>query len=220
MGRSAALSRERIVEGAVRVADAGGLAAVTMRSVGRELGVEAMSLYHHIPNKEAVLDALAEFVIAKVELPPDGAPWRSAMADRARSARSALAQHPWAIGLQESRRSPSAAHLTHHNAVLRCLREAGFSVPMATHAFSAIDSYVYGFVLTEVNLPFSSDDGESADDFVESIGSLIFSGDYPFLAENVEHHISGGDFAYGDEFEFGLELLLDGLAGRFEERGI
>ncbi len=165
MPRRPALSHDRIVEAAVRVADAGGLGQVSMRNVGRELGVEAMSLYHHVANKDALLDGLASWIFTQVELPEPDAPWRPAMAARAASAREVLAAHPWALGLIESRRSPGAPLLRHHDAVLGCLRGNGFSVALAAHAFSAIDAYVYGFVLTELNLPFDADEG--AEGFVE-----------------------------------------------------
>ena len=154
-----ALTRDRVVDAAVRVADRGGLAHVSMRNVGRELGVEAMSLYHHVAGKDALLDALADRVYGEIALPAPDLPWRPAMADRAASARAVLAAHPWALGLIESRRDPGPALLRHHDTVLGCLRRNGFSVALAAHAFSVIDAYVYGFVLTEVNLPFSPGEG-------------------------------------------------------------
>src|SRR5690349_17818371 len=154
MSRRARLTHELVVTAAVAVADHGGLGAVSMRNVARELGVEAMSLYHHVANKEALLDALADWAFTQVELPPPGTPWRQAMADRAASSRSALSAHPWALGLMESRRTPGPAVLTHHDTVLGLLRGGGFSVALAAHAFSVLDAYVYGFVLTEQTLPF------------------------------------------------------------------
>jgi AcrR family transcriptional regulator len=182
-----------------------------MRSVGRELGVEAMSLYHHVAGKEALLDALADWVLAQVQLPTSAQPWRAAMEERARSARQVLAAHPWGLGLIESRRSPGPATLRHHDTVLRCLRNAGFSVPLAASAFSVIDAYVYGFVLTEVNLPFEP--GEGAEDFVAGLG--LIAADHPHLAEMIAEQVMGGDYSYGDQFEHGLELVLDGLEKRF-----
>jgi AcrR family transcriptional regulator len=204
-----ALSADRVVEAAVRVADRGGLALVTMRNVGREVGVEAMSLYHHVAGKEALLDALADWVFAQVDLPPPGTPWRPAMTVRAESARRVLAAHPWGLGLLESRRSPGPHLLRHHEAVLARLREDGFSVPQAAHAFSVIDAYVYGFVLTETSLPFGKD--ESAGDYVDSLGDALPPDRYPFLAELVHEQVAGRDYRYGDEFGAGLELVLDGV---------
>ena len=210
MAQRPALSHDRIIEAAVRVADRSGLAHLSMRNIGQELGVEAMSIYHHLAGKEALLDGLANWAFAQIELPEPQQPWRQAMSERAASARRMLARHPWTLGLIESRRAPGPALLRHHESVLACLRRNGFSVALAAHAFSAIDAYVYGFVLTELNLPFAA--GESAEDFVTEIQALLPADRYPHLVEMVTEQVIGKDYAYGDEFEFGLELLLDGLA--------
>lgn len=212
MPRRPPLTQDRIIDGAVRVADRGGLALVTMRNVGKELGVEAMSLYHHLSGKEALLDGLANWVFTQIDLPDPSAAWRPAMAERAASARRALSQHPWALGLIESRRSPGPALLRHHDAVLACLRHNGFSVTLAAHAFSAIDAYVYGFVLTELNLPF--DTGEGAETFVEEIHEMLPVDEYPHLVEMITDQVVGRDYAYGAEFPFGLDLILDSLERR------
>lgn len=205
------LSTQRVIDAASRVADAAGLAGVSMRSVGRELDVEAMSLYHHVASKDALLDGLADWVFEHIDTPSTSAPWRAEMEARARSARTVLAAHPWGLGLIESRRSPGPATLRHHDAVLGCLRNAGFSVALAAHAFSVLDAYVFGFVLTEVNLPFEP--GESAEDFVADLGVVL--ADHPHLAEMVAEQVVGRDYQYGDEFDYGLELILDGLDARF-----
>jgi hypothetical protein len=133
------------------------------------------------------------------------------MERRAHSARSVLASHPWGLGLIESRRSPGPATLHHHDAVIGCLRASGFSVALAAHAFSVLDAYVYGFVLTEVNLPFQP--GESADDFIAGLGPLAEH--HPHLAEMIAEQVVGRDYSYGDEFDHGLTLILDGLEARF-----
>jgi AcrR family transcriptional regulator len=213
--RRAALTRERIVEAAVRVADGGGLAEVTMRSVGRELGVEAMSLYHHLDGKEALLDELADWVFTRIDLPDEDEPWRPAMRERAASARRVLAAHPWALGLIESRRTPGPALLRHHDRVLGCLRANGLPVALAAHAFSVIDAYVYGFVLTELNLPFSGEEG--ADEFVAEIRALLPAAEYPHLVEMLAEQVVGRRYAYADEFAFGLDLVLDGLERHVRE---
>lgn len=205
-----ALSPERIVDAAARVADATGLTGVSMRSVGRELGVEAMSLYHHVANKDALLDALADWVFARIHTPVAGRPWRVEMETRARSARGVLRDHPWGLGLIESRRDPGPATLRHHDQVLGCLRCDGFSVALAGHAFSVLDAYIYGFVLTEVNLPFEA--GESADAFVAGLD--LMAAEHPHLAEMVATQVAGHDYSYGDEFDPGLELVLDGIERR------
>ncbi|MGN8244260.1 TetR/AcrR family transcriptional regulator [Cellulomonas soli] len=205
------LSRDRIVEAAVAVADRGGLPAVTMRSVGKELGVEAMSLYHHVAGKETLLDALADHVFAQIELPDPADPWRTAMTRRAASTRAALTRHPWALGMLESRLAPGPAVLRHHDAVLGALCGAGFPMPLAAHAFSVLDAYVYGFVLTEVNLPFTPGDG-AEETFATDVAPP--EGDYPHLARFLGELVVGKDYAFADEFDYGLDLILDGLAHR------
>ena len=127
-----------------------------MRKLGEALGVEAMSLYNHVANKDELLDGMVDLVFSEIDLPSDGADWKTAMRERAVSARQALSRHPWAIGLMESRTSPGPATLRHHDAVIGSLREAGFSIAMAAHAFSALDSYIYGFALQEASLPFNT----------------------------------------------------------------
>ena len=207
------LSRERIVDAAAHVADRAGLAGVSMRNVGKELGFEAMSLYHHIAGKEALLDGLADWIFTKIELPALDEPWRPAMIGRAGSARTVLSRHPWALGLIESRRRPGPALVRHHDTVLGCLRHNGFPVALATHAFSAIDAYVYGFVLTELNLPFDADEG--VDDYVSEIG--LPADTYPHLAEMITEQVVGRAWVLADEFDYGLGLILDGLEERFAQ---
>ena len=209
------LSTQRVVDAASRVADEAGLAGVSMRSVGRELGVEAMSLYHHVANKDALLDGLADWVFARIATPSTDGPWRSEMHTRAHSAREVLSAHPWGLGLIESRRSPGPATLRHHDAVLGCLRSAGFTVALAAHAFSVLDAYVFGFVLTEVNLPFEP--GEATDEFVDGLG--LVADEHPHLAEMVAEQITGRSYSYAAEFGYGLELVLDGVESRFLTRG-
>ena len=210
------LSRDRIIEAAAGVADRGGIAGVSMRNVGAELGVEAMSLYHHLSGKDDLVDGLADWVIALIQMPRPGLPWRSEMVLRAESARVALSAHPWGLGLIESRRAAGEALLRHHDAVLGCLREGGFSVALAAHAFSALDSYIYGFVLTEVNLPFES--GESAEDFVAGLSMPVQH--YPYLAEMLTEQVVAKEYAYADEFTYGLNLILDALAVQLTVSGV
>lgn len=208
MTRRRPLTQDRIIEAAVRVADKGGMARVSMRNVGKALGVEAMSLYHHLPGKGGLLDALANWVFTQIEHPEPGQPWRKAMAARAASTRRALSQHPWALGLLESRRAPLPALLEHHEAVLACLRHDGFSYPLAAHAHSATDAYVYGFVLTELNLPF---DPEEIERFAGDVQRALPRDRFPHLTEFLTRHVVGRGYRYADEFEFGLQLILDSL---------
>lgn len=203
------LSQESILEAAVAVADDGGLHAVSMRSVGRQLGVEAMSLYHHVASKSALLDALADRVIGRVALPTIDAAWRPAMEDLAASTRAVYTQHPWAISLIESRATPGPAILRHHDRVLGCLVTSGFSIALASHAFSAIDAYVFGFVITELQLPFSAGEGEAFSTQLD-----LPADEYPHLVALMRELVIGRAYDYGDEFEYGLALLLDQIEVR------
>jgi AcrR family transcriptional regulator len=202
------LTRERALATAVALADAGGLASLTMRRLAQELGVEAMSLYHHVANKDEILDGIVDLVFAEIELPPDGMEWKTAMRLRARSARAALRRHPWAISIMESRSSPGPATLRHHDAVLGACRRAGFSVELTAHAFSLLDSYIYGFALQEANLPSGTDDMGA---LAEMIMSRVPADQYPHLAELTREHILRPGYDYGAEFEYGLGRILDSL---------
>jgi AcrR family transcriptional regulator len=210
MAQRAALSRERIVDAAAAVADESGLAGLSMRTVGKHLGVEAMSLYHHIAGKERLLDELVDWLFRRIELPAVGTGWRDGMRERARSARAVFTAHPWGLTLAESRRAAGPALLEHHDAVLGCLRRDGFSVALAAHAFAVLDAYVYGFVLTDQRLPFEPD--ERVEDFAAELG--LPDDQYPYMAEMIAELVIGHDYAFGDEFDHGLELILDGLAAR------
>ncbi len=210
MGHRVPLSRERIVDAAAAVADATGLAGVSMRAVGKQLAVEAMSLYHHIAGKEQLLDELGDWLFRRIEVPSVGTGWRDGMRERARSARAVFTAHPWGLTLAESRRVAGPALLDHHDAVLGCLRRDGFSVALAAHAFAVIDAYVYGFVLTEQRLPFEAD--ERVEDFAAELA--LPAERYPYMVEMIGELVVGQEYAFGDEFEHGLELILDGLAAR------
>jgi AcrR family transcriptional regulator len=212
--RRRALSAEAIIAAAVRVADRGGIGQVSMRHVGEALGVEAMSLYHHLSSKGVLLDALADWVFTQIDLPDAQRPWRQAMIERAASARRALTKHPWALTLVESRRAPGKALLRHHEAVLACLRANRFSLALASQAFSAIDAYVYGFVLTELKLPFAPD--ETPDEFVGELRDLLSPSDYPNLVALIAEQVSGKDYRYAQEFEVGLDFILDSLERRLK----
>src|SRR5688572_15721904 len=203
------LTRERVLCAAVDLADAGGIATLTMRKLGQALGVEAMSLYNHVANKDDILDGIVDLVFAEIGPPPRGGDWRSAMRERAFAARATLARHPWAIGLMESRLTPGPATLRHHDAVIGCLREAGFSIPLAAHAFSALDSYIYGFALQQANLPFRT--AEEVAEMAETFLRHFPADAYPHLAELTIEHVLRPGYDYADEFAFGLDLVLDGL---------
>jgi AcrR family transcriptional regulator len=183
-----------------------------MRKLGQKLGVEAMSLYNHYQNKVDMLDGMIDVVFGEIELPANGVDWRTAMRKRAISARQVLLRHPWAIGLMESRATPGPATLRHHDSVLGSLRTAGFSVDMAAHAYSILDGYIYGFTLTELTLPFSNTEGAAG--AAEVAGNILegFQPDeYPHLAEMAVDRAMKPGYSYGDEFEYGLDLILEGI---------
>lgn len=210
----ARLSRDRVLAAAVELADASGIASLSMRKLGAALGVEAMSLYNHVGNKEELLAGMVDAVFSEVEAPDPSAGWRAAMRDRAFSLREALRRHPWAVGLMESRATPGPATLRHHDAVLGVLRGAGFSVVLAAHAYSAMDAYVYGFALTDQGLPF---DGEQQTG--EAVGRILAqmpAGEYPHLTEIAVEHVMRPGYDYGAEYAFGLDLILDGLQAALE----
>ncbi|MFI9449937.1 TetR/AcrR family transcriptional regulator [Amycolatopsis sp. NPDC052450] len=205
------LTKERVLRAAIEVADRGGVEAMTMRRVAQHLGVEAMSLYHHVPNKDAILDGVVDAVFAAIELPgPEDGDWRDAIRARASSARAVLSRHSWALGLMDSRRNPGPATLRHHDAVLGVLRRAGFTLPMAVHAVSLIDSYIGGYVLQESSLPSSDDPAKVADDILENLPR----DEFPYLAEVISGHAMRPGYDHTSEFAFGLELILDGLEAR------
>jgi AcrR family transcriptional regulator len=203
------LSRSRVLAAAVSLADQSGIERLTMRKLGEELGVEAMSLYRHVANKDELLDGMIDVVFAEIGLPSAEVDWRTAMRERGMAARAALSCHPWAVGLMESRTTPGPATLRHHDAVLGTLRGGGFSVELAAHAFSAMDSYIYGFALQEASLPFTTTQ-ESAD-VARAVPVQFADGRYPHLAEVAVQHVLRPAHDFGAEFAFGLDLILDGL---------
>ena len=203
------LSRARVLAAAVALADADGIESLTMRKLARHVGVEPMSLYHHVANKDEILDGMIDLVFGEIDLPHAGADWRAGLRRRAVSVRQVLSGHPWATGLMESRSSPGPATLRHHDAVIGTLRDAGFSIELAAHAFSAMDSYIYGFAMQEVSLPF--DGPKTLADVAQEILDQFPADEYPHLAELTTEHILRPGYDYGDEYEWGLDLILDGL---------
>jgi AcrR family transcriptional regulator len=208
--RRAPLTRERVLRAALRLADDGGHEALSMRNLGKKLGVEAMSLYNHVANKEDILDGLVDIVFGEIEVPsPGDVDWRTAMRRRAISVREALNRHRWAVGLMEGRMNPGPSSLQNHDAVMGCLREAGFPFRAAVHASSVMDAYIYGFALQERNLPFDTADEVSGvmDIQREHVPEMA---DYPYLVE-VATEMAKAGYDYATEFEFGLDLILDAL---------
>ena len=203
------LSRERVLRTAIERADAGGLEALTMRTLAEMLEVAPMALYRHVANKDDLIDAMVDAVFAEVGVPAGGGDWRSAMRRRAIAIRDTLARHRWAIGLMESRRHPGPANLRHHDAVIGRLRAAGFSVEMTAHAYSLLDSYIYGFALTTMNLPFDTTGEVTA--VATSMLQPLSVNEYPNLVEYITEHAMKPGYDHGGEFEYGLDVVLDGL---------
>src|SRR3954463_11481262 len=208
-GRRPRLSGQRVLQGALAVADSGGLGSLTIRSLAAELGVKPMSVYYHVASKDEILAALVDIVFSEISLPVPGRDWRSELQKRAHSAREVLARHRWAIGLLESRTNPGPANLRHHDTVLATLRAAGFSDEMTAHAYALIDSYVYGFALQEAALPFDGPDTVTT--VAVPMMEQFPTGDYPHLVELATQHILQPGYDFGDEFDFGLDLILDAL---------
>ena len=207
----ARLSRERVLQAAVALAARDGIDSLTMRKLGDELGAGAMSLYHHVPNKEQLLDGMVDIVFSEIELPPTDVEWKAAMRTRALSTLEVLARHPWAIGLMEGRTSHGPANLSLHNAVLGCLRAAGFSLETTVHAYSVLDAYIYGFALQQRDMS-----SENADDFAAEAQRQMHEyeavlAEYPHLVEVVGGYVAEAGYDYATEFVFGLDLILDGL---------
>jgi AcrR family transcriptional regulator len=203
------LTRERVLQAAMAHADARGLEALTMRTLAEQLEVAPMALYRHVANKDDLIDAMVDVVFGEIGVPSGGGDWKASMRRRAIAVRDALARHRWAVGLMESRRTPGPANLRHHDAVIGRLRAAGFDVELAAHAYSLLDSYIYGFALTKLNLPF-----EGADDVGEVAQTMLEpfpANEYPNLVEFLAEHVMQPGYDYGDEFEYGLDVILDGL---------
>lgn len=212
----APLNLERTLQVALVIADDDGLEAVTMRRLARELGVEAASLYHHISGKNQILDGLVEAVAAEIERPKPSTDWRAAISERAHHTRAGLRRHPWAVSLMASRTSPGPATLGLLETGIRCFREDGFSVLQAAHAISVVDSYVHGFVLQEVNLPFRDESELAA--MTAAIMETFPVSEFPYLFEMTVEHVLKPGYVYGKEFDSGLKVVLDGLAALHAER--
>lgn len=216
MAKSKPLNRERILREAVKLADKQGIEKLSMRKLGQKLGVEAMSLYNHVANKDDLLDGLVDVVIAEIDLPAKGENWKKAMRRRAHSAREMFLRHPWALIVMESRKNPGPAAMRYYDAVIGCLRKGGFSVALAAHAFATLDSYIYGFALQEMKLPFRNNEElhELAGDIMQQMPVEQF----PHFVELTVEHVLKPGYSFGNEFDWGLELMLDGLE-RARRRG-
>ena len=203
------LSRERVIGAAIRLADGSGIESLTMRRLAQELGVEAMSLYYHVANKDEILKGIGDVVVSEIELPSPGADWKAALRMTAISAYEVLTRHPWAAGLVLSSSGTSEARLRYMESILGTLRTGGFTAEMTDHAYHALESHIMGFTLWEVGMDLGSreDLTRMATDFLRQLPRE----ELPYLAEHVEQHLKPRDPDEKPEFEFGLDLILDGL---------
>ncbi len=209
--KRAPLTRERVLRTAVALADERGVQELTMRKLAKELGVEAMSLYNHVAGKDDLLDGMIDLVFGEIEPPAAGGDWKAEMRGRANSTREALLRHRWAIGEMEGRTEHGLANLRVHDAVLGCLRAAGFSLAMTVHAYSVQDAYIYGFALQQSDMSSQTPEDFAAEarrQMREYEGVLA---DFPHLVEVVGGHVAGVGYDHDAEFRFGLDLILDGL---------
>ena len=202
------LSRQRIVEAAVALADAGGFDSLSMRNLADDLDSAPMALYRHVANKDDLLDGMVDVVFGEMYPPAIRGDWKAELRKRGISARSALQHHSWAVGLMESRMHPGELSAVHHNATMGCLREAGFPFREAVHAYNLLDAYTYGFALQELTIPFETPE-QSGEMAVETVGER--GDEFPYLAEVVVELGTRG-YDYTEEFEFGLDFILEGLA--------
>jgi Tetracyclin repressor-like, C-terminal domain/Bacterial regulatory proteins, tetR family len=201
------LSRERILLAAIRLADAGGIESLSMRKLAQELGVQAMSLYNHVENKDDLLDGIVDLVVGEIEVPDLGVDWKTAMRRRANSAHEVLLRHPWATMPIVSRINVGPAMLRYIDATLGCLCEAGFSLEIVDRAWNAIDSHIYGFTLQELNFPIEETEYvKTAKEYMPNIPA----DNYPYM-NRLTHHLIDGHYDGIADFSFGLELILGGL---------
>jgi AcrR family transcriptional regulator len=207
--KKSTLTRDKVLAEAIELADEIGFESLTIRNLADRLGVGAMTIYHHVPSKDEIIDGMVEIVFGEIEKPPTDTDWKSAIRQRCFSARKALNRHTWAAPLMESRTSPGPTTLSHHDAVIGCLRNGGLSIQMTAHAYATLDSFVYGFALEEASLP--AGDSEGIAEVAEQIAAQFPADEYPHLAELTFNHVLKPGYHFGDSFEFGLDLIIDGL---------
>jgi len=202
-------TRAKLLHAAIDLADEQGIESLSMRKLSQHLGGGTMSLYNHVSNKDDLLDGMIDEVFGEIELPDLERSWKAIMRQRAVSMHTVMTRHPWAIGLMESRRTPGPETLRHHDAVIGCLLDAGFPLPLTAHAFAALDSYIYGFALQERSLAFGTP--EETSELAKAFLLQFPTKEYPHLARLTMEHVLQPGYDYADEYEFGLDLILDGL---------
>jgi AcrR family transcriptional regulator len=208
-GTSTGLNRDRVLRGAVELADAIGIEPLTIRKLAEHLDTKPMTLYHHVANKDAILDGMVESVFAEIDTPPHDLPWRDAIRHRCTSARQVLATHPWAVPMLESRPAPGPATLHHHDAVLGCLLRADLPMAAVAHAYALIDAFVYGFAIQEASLP--TGDAGSLDEIATAVREQLPPDQFPNLLAFTTDHVLQPGYSFGDSFDVGLDIVLDGI---------
>jgi AcrR family transcriptional regulator len=209
-GARGVLDRARIIDGGVELADEIGLEPLTIRRLADHLGVRPMSLYHYIRGKDDIVDGMVGRVFDEVERPDAAAPWKDAIRGRAHSLRTALHRHPWAIPIMESRRTPGADILDHHEAMLTTWLATGFPLPIVAHGLAVVDAFVYGFALQEAALPFGKRDGDLTE-AGEQIILPLSPERYPSLMRFAAEHVMKPGYDFRDSFDAGLGYVLDGV---------
>ncbi len=216
MEARAPLSRERVLQAAIRLADDGGIESLSMRKLARELGVEAMSLYNHVANKSDLVESIVDLVVEEIELPADG-DWEAAIRQCAISAHTTFVRHPWACGLVMSSSRPGfmeSPRLRYMEWLLRRLREAGFSPGLTYDAYHALDSHILGFTLWQLGHSTGAKNvlgDKTLAEFVGAFAGELRAREYNYVAEHAEQHVAAAGGDGSREFEFGLDLILDGL---------
>jgi AcrR family transcriptional regulator len=205
------LSEERVLRTAVALADRHGLEWLSMRKLADELDVAAMTLYYYVPNKDRLIDGMVDIVFSEIEPPSLELDWKTAMRRRAISTREVLNRHRWAVGHMEGRTAHGPANLRLHDAVLGCLRAAGFSIEATVHAYSVQDAYIYGFALQETDMSSETPDDFAAEAQRQMREYEAVLAEYPHLVEVVGGYIAKSGYDYAEEFLFGLDLILDAL---------
>jgi AcrR family transcriptional regulator len=202
------LKKEQIVLAAVKIADESGIEALSMRKLGKVLGVEAMALYHHFTSKEVLIDYMVDSIHAEIEIPQETDEWKTAMRRRAVSAVEAISNHRWAAPLMESRQNPGAASMKLIDATVKCLRKAGFSVDMVAHTLSLMDAYTFGFAQQLRPTETVEQSAQMGIDIMEHFPFDM----YPHVGEFVSVHVVNSGYRTMDEFYYGLDLILAGIA--------
>ncbi len=211
------LSRGSVLAAAMELADRDGIEALTIRALADHLGTRPMSIYHHVAGKEVLLDGMVDIVFSEIEKPPVDLEWRHALRVRCRSAREVLARHQWSVPLLESRHHPGPELLAHHESVLATLDRAGMPLPLVAHAYAVLDSFVDGFAMQEANLAVQRGDEDA--ELAGEIAAAFDPTTYPMLTRFAVEHAMQPTFNFGDSFDYGLDLLLDGLARAVDRAG-